>query len=107
MSEDDYINRFVHDKVLNELEAENARLNQEVERLRKAGEWRPIKTAPTGIQILLYSKDFCMIEGSVCDKTDPTDASEELLTLDHNGDDLYGMTHWIPLPKPPQEGADR
>ena len=36
MSEDDYINRFVHDKVVNELEAENARLKAEVERLTDA-----------------------------------------------------------------------
>lgn len=35
MSEDDYINRFVHDKVVNELEQENARLKAEVERLEK------------------------------------------------------------------------
>ena len=71
-----------------QLEAENARLQAEVERLRSLSansEWQPIETAPKdGQDILAYRH--------------PHGA---FLIPYYWGNDTYQMTHWMPLPKPP------
>jgi hypothetical protein len=78
---------------------ENARLKAEVERLRKAGEWQPIETAPKDMtRVLGYVEEYIVVmwwftysNGRSCWET-------------VDGESEVDPTHWMPLPKPPQEG---
>lgn len=67
---------------------ENARLKAEVERLRSLSansEWQPIETAPKdGQEILAYRHPHGVF-----------------LMPGYWGNDMYQMTHWMPMPKPP------
>jgi len=88
-------NKAIYDQTL----AENARLKAEVERLRKAGEWQPIETAPKDMtRVLGYVEEYIVVmwwftysNGRSCWET-------------VDGESEVDPTHWMPLPKPPQEG---
>ena len=71
---------------------ENARLKAEVERLRKAGDWRPIETAPKDGKTVVLVVEYGYVYTGIF----------------HNDgycQDLYGAgldpTNWMPLPNPP------
>ena len=80
-------------------EIEAKRLKAEVERLRKAGEWQPIETAPKDMtRVLGYVEEYIVVmwwftysNGRSCWET-------------VDGESEVDPTHWMPLPKPPQEG---
>ncbi len=103
-SEVSYDNRVqLHvDKLAGEFtQAEVERLKAEVERLTdcKAGEWQPIETAPKDMtRVLGYVEEYIVVmwwftysNGRSCWET-------------VDGESEVDPTHWMPLPKPPQEG---
>jgi len=62
-------------------------------------DWQPIETAPTGFrnEVLTYRGAGLMavavnIDGAWCVS---------------DGCDIIGVTHWMPLPKPPQAAKDK
>ena len=86
-------------KRIGELNEEVTRLKAEVERLRKAGEWQPIETAPkdgtwfiAGFDGDLPSRHawaaMCIWE---CGRFEVQETPDQ-------------PDYWMPLPKPPQEG---
>jgi hypothetical protein len=88
---DDYVNLW----------AEMSRLKAEVERLRKAGEWQPIETAPNdGTEILTYN-DISGIHQVSWSYGNRSGHWETERWLDRETNWVIDPTHWVPLPKPP------
>lgn len=89
---------------LNFLEAdyksEIARLRDENERLRKAGEWQPIKTAPKdGTHILTCGDGYIVVAMWFVYHG----GRSQWETVD--GESEIDPTHWMPLPAAPAEGG--
>ena len=64
----------------------------EIERLRKG--WQPIETVPKdGTDLLLYSPRWGMMVGLWAGAW----------VQEEGGPSYRGITHWMPLPDPPQE----
>lgn len=91
--------------------AQIVRLKAELESLRKVSAWQPIETAPKdGLKVLVYDESFGLPQKAWFGKDQFNEEYEGWLFGD--GDDYScGMyftpinpTHWMPLPKPPQEG---
>jgi hypothetical protein len=73
---------------------------QEIERLRFEREWRPIETAPKdGRSIICFAGEGSRAV-SQC-RWGYDGSSDRTGWLNCNGS-LFGSTHWLPLPAPPE-----
>lgn len=84
---------------------ENARLKEEVERLRKAGEWQPIETAPKDGTVIwatnsIWKRPDYVKWGCI----DHIDEWAWVHTHNRYNRTPEPVTHWMPIPKPPKEG---
>lgn len=72
------------------------------------GQWDPIETAPMdGTPILAYSlRNNALAPIVVTWRTYHPNAAGEPTWRDHQKHKVCGLTHWMPLPKPPKKGSE-